>query len=77
MSKANGTGGCYGRRLSGLPKFIPFKMGLQIPCGVYTPPKKKRKALFGSTAFEAAQLIKPPPLRGVSDFLFQKFEEIL
>ena len=40
-------------------------------------PQKRRKALFGSTAFEAAQLIKPPALRGVSDFLFQKFEEIL
>jgi hypothetical protein len=43
---------------------------------VFIPPKR-RKALFGSTAFEAAPLIKPPALRGVSDFLFQKFEEIL
>jgi putative transposase len=45
MRKANSTGGCYGRRLSGLSEFIPFQVGLQIPCGVI--PKKRRKALFG------------------------------
>jgi putative transposase len=45
MRKANGTGGCYGRGLSRLSKFIAFQVGLQIPCGVYT--QKRRKALFG------------------------------
>ena len=40
-------------------------------------PQERRKALFGSTAFGAAPLIKPPALREVSDYLSKKFEEIL
>jgi putative transposase len=48
MRRANGTGGCYGRKFSGLSKLISFEMGLQIrKYHVVFIPKKRRKALFG------------------------------
>jgi hypothetical protein len=49
MRKANGTGGCYGRKFSGLSKLISFEMGLQIPCGVYPKEETKSPVRAGTT----------------------------
>ncbi len=52
MRKANGTGGCYGRKYSGLSELIPFKMGLQIPCGIYPKEEAEGPVWAGSAPTE-------------------------
>jgi hypothetical protein len=52
MRRANGTGGRYGRRLSGLPKLIPFEMGLQIEPFAMLLFFRKRGTMGGGVEFK-------------------------
>jgi len=55
MRKGKHTGGCSGRGSSRLSEFIPFQMGLQIPCCVY-PLEATEGVIWGSPEILGADL---------------------